>query len=570
MNENVWHIATLSTSTSIASPVSGLAKYSCLLPYSALKLRSGCVTLLGEQVGQRSAVGTARGEVEVLPGTRARRQVGRQHPDREAADQPQRDTALAREVDERLRVVQQACLVDGFRHRLSTVPAVRVRRVPLTEAERSVCDAIAAEGDKLVALASELIGFDTTARDVGDPARDERALQEHLCKRLGDAGAEVDVWEPDADAMHGKPLVPPGLDFAGRPQLIATQRGAGGGRSLVFNGHIDVVSAEPRRAWTSDPFVAQVRDGRLYGRGACDMKGGVAAMVFALEALAALGVRLNGDLLVATNTDEESSGAGGTALVEHGLRADAGIVTEPTGFEVWVACRGSEYGVVRVPGRPGHAEVQQPDWRHGRRRQRDREGRRRARRDRVAARRVGHARGSRSSVPVAPALLPTMARSGEWPVTYPASCELTIAVMYVPAQADERGWGADVRAEVEEWIAREMRPGRLAGGPSAGDRVVAQRRDAVRDPAVGADRRHDPAGDRRRRPSRGAGGTRLLVRRRDADPACRHSLVGYGPPGFDADGVSVAHMVDEYVPVDGLVAAAQGLAVSAMRFCGCA
>ena len=137
------------------------------------------------------------------------------------------------------------------------------------------------------------------------------------------------------------------------------------GRSLVFNGHIDVVSAEPRSEWASDPFVASVRDGRLYGRGACDMKGGIAAMVFAAETLSSLGVSLDGDLLVATNTDEESSGAGGTALVEHGLRADAGVVTEPTGFETWIACRGSEYGVITVPGRPGHAEVRQPDWRLG-------------------------------------------------------------------------------------------------------------------------------------------------------------------------------------------------------------
>ena len=95
------------------------------------------------------------------------------------------------------------------------------------------------------------------------------------------------------------------------------------------------------------------------------MKGGIAAMVFAAEALAQLGIRLDGDLLVATNTDEESSGAGGSALVEHGLRADAGIVTEPTGGQVWIACRGSEYGVIKVPGRPGHAEVRQPGWREG-------------------------------------------------------------------------------------------------------------------------------------------------------------------------------------------------------------
>src|SRR5262249_12335251 len=162
------------------------------------------------------------------------------------------------------------------------------------------------------------IGFDTTARDPGDPPRDEAPLQEYLADRLERTGAEIDIWEPDESELAGKPLVPPGLDFKGRPQLIPRTHGRGGGRSLTFNGPIDVVSAEPRDRWTSDPFVAEVRDGRLYGRGACDMKGGIAAMTIAVETLAELGVRLAGDLIVATNTDEESSGAGGTALVERG------------------------------------------------------------------------------------------------------------------------------------------------------------------------------------------------------------------------------------------------------------
>ncbi|MEA2147954.1 MAG: acetylornithine deacetylase, partial [Solirubrobacteraceae bacterium] len=282
----------------------------------------------------------------------------------------------------------------------------------VSERERAVCEAIAAERDELVALASRLIAFDTTAREVGDPPRDEVALQTYLGERLANAGASVDLWEPDAAAMQRRPLVPPGLDFAGRPQLIARFPGAGTGRSLVFNGHIDVVSGEPRAEWTSDPFIPEVRDGRLYGRGACDMKGGVAAMVFASEALARLGIRLDGDLLVATNTDEESSGAGGSALVQHGLRADAGIVTEPTGGQVWIACRGSEYGVIKVPGRPGHAEVRQPGWREG--------GAVNAiEKSAVVMEAMTKLRehwGGRHSHPLLspPSLLPTMARSGEW------------------------------------------------------------------------------------------------------------------------------------------------------------
>jgi acetylornithine deacetylase len=438
----------------------------------------------------------------------------------------------------------------------------------LSDAERRVCDAVGERRDELVALATELVGFDTTAREPGDPPRAERALQEHLATRLERVGAEIDLWEPDADALAGKPLVPPGLDFAGRPQLIARRRGSGGGRSLVLNGHIDAVSAEPRDRWTSDPFAAQVRDGRLYGRGACDMKGGIAAMVLATETLADLGVALSGDLVVATNTDEESSGAGGTALVERGLRADGGIVTEATGFDVWVACRGSEYCRVSVPGRPGHAEVRQPDWRHGgavnaiEKATVVIEAIRSLRAHWESDAELVHAHLSR------PSLLPTVVSGGEWPVTYPASCDLTVAVMYLPAQADERGWGADVQALVEDWLARETAADDwLAENPPAvtwqpngvmpleipeSEAIVAVVRGATTDvgrPGAlgGLDSWYD-----------GATLTHLA-----GIPA-----VGFGPPGFDQDGVSVAHVIDEYVPVDGLVACAQALAVAVMRFCG--
>ena len=87
--------------------------------------------------------------------------------------------------------------------------------MPLTAAEQRVCKAIAAGGDELVGLASALIGFDTTARQVRDPCRDEAALQEYLAGRLSAAGASVDVWEPDAGALAGMPLVPPGLSLRG-------------------------------------------------------------------------------------------------------------------------------------------------------------------------------------------------------------------------------------------------------------------------------------------------------------------------------------------------------------------
>ena len=439
----------------------------------------------------------------------------------------------------------------------------------LSAEEQRVCDAIATRVDDLVDLARTLIGFDTTARSPGDPSREEEPLQRYLAERLAAIGAEIDLFEPDAGAMAGKPLVLPGLDFAARPQLIATRHGRGGGRSLVLNGHIDVVSAEPRADWASDPFAAEVRDGRLYGRGACDMKGGIASMVMAVETLAELGVGLGGDLLVATNTDEESSGAGGAALVERGLRADAGIVAEPTGFQVWVACRGSEYGVIRVPGRPGHAEVQQPDWRAG--------GAVNAiEKATVVLAAIDSLRrewASRSEYRhpylSAPRVLATMARAGEWPVSYPASCELTIAALFVPAQADERGWGSRVREEVERWIVRESaagddwlreHPPSFEWWPNAVMPMEISESEPIVSTVVAASADVGRAS--------GLGGLDSWYDGATLTQLAGIPSVGYGPPGFDPGGASVAHTIDEYVPVDGLVGAAQGLAVTAMRYCG--
>ena len=151
----------------------------------------------------------------------------------------------------------------------------------MSELERRVVDAISDHRDGLVALVTDLVAFDTTARNRTDPPRQEAALQRYLGDRLAAAGATIDIWEPASDDVGGSRQVEAGLGFAGRPQLAATFPGAGGGRSLILNGHIDVVTPDPVDRWASDPWQAEVRDGNLYGRGTCDMKGGIGAMVLA-------------------------------------------------------------------------------------------------------------------------------------------------------------------------------------------------------------------------------------------------------------------------------------------------
>ena len=435
----------------------------------------------------------------------------------------------------------------------------------LSELEQRVAGEIARRADELVELASALIRFDTEAREPDDPAREEAALQEHLAGRLGARGAEIDLWEPTRDDVDGSRLVPAGgLGFEGRPQLAATFRGAGGGRSLLFNGHIDVVSSIPREAWTSDPNEPEVRHGKLYGRGACDMKGGIAAMTFAAEVLAELGVRLAGDLVVCTVTDEESTGAGGLAAVARGVRADAGIVTEPSSFDVWTSCRGSLIPTITVPGRPGHAGVGQPDWREG-----------------GAVNAIEKAtliigalgrlqdewreRSDHQHPYLSPGdLVPVIVRGGEWTVSYPASCSITYHVAYLPEHADEGGWGSSVEEEIAEcvrrvaaadpWLAEN--PPTIEWATDVPSTEVSEDEPIVQMLlAVGAD-----IGRPRRISGMDSWHDGATFTRFGGTPC-----VCFGPPDL-----KVAHTVDEHVAVDDLVECAQELAIAAMRFCGLA
>jgi acetylornithine deacetylase len=432
----------------------------------------------------------------------------------------------------------------------------------LSPLERRVCEHVAGRADELVELLRALVGFDTVTHVPGAPPRAEAALQAYLAGRLGAHGADVSVAEPDPALVTGHPIVPDGFTFAGRPQLVARFPGAGGGRTLLFCGHVDVVDVEPRDAWAGDPFAAAVRDGAVWGRGACDMKGGVACMVAAAEALAELGVRLRGELIVNATTDEESSGAGGLASART-LRADAAIVPEPTGLAVSIACRGSLLPTVTVQGRAGHAGIAPRHHELGgavnaiEKTAYLLEAVRRLRED--WALRPRHAFLSPADC------VPTMVAGGEWIVSYPARCRLDLHIEYLPDQADERGWGSWVEREFEayvaaaaaadpwlrahppvvEWLVGGVPPAEVSSGEPVVEALLAAERALGREGrAVGFDNWHDGA---------------MLTVEAGIPAVC------YGPGD-----VQLAHTVEERVPVADLVACTQGLAVAAMRFAGVA
>jgi acetylornithine deacetylase len=228
----------------------------------------------------------------------------------------------------------------------------------LTQATSPAVDELTAD---LVELTRDLIRIPTeTHPPHGDEGPGQRFLDRYLRERLG---WETDVFLPtDVEGIESHPGWWPGWEYTDRPNVVATRKGIGGGRSLILNGHMDVVAAGDRSLWTHEPYGAELVDGRIYGRGAMDMKCGIAAMIFAVRAIERAGIRLRGDVTLESVVNEELGGYNGTlACCVRGYEADAAIVTEPTGCRVMPAHKGGQGLRLHVPGRGAHANW----WYHG-------------------------------------------------------------------------------------------------------------------------------------------------------------------------------------------------------------
>ncbi len=187
---------------------------------------------------------------------------------------------------------------------------------------------------------------------------EEGVVQEIVAARMTSDGLETDVWEPDVAALAPfADQITEVESYAGRPNVVGRLAGAGGGRSLLLNAHIDTVEPGNETAWTHPPFGGDVVDGLLYGRGACDMKAGLVTHLVALAAVRAAGYVPRGDVIVESTVSEEDGGAGALAAVLRGYRADGAIITEPTRLAIVPAQGGSLMFRLRVPGRSAHACV---------------------------------------------------------------------------------------------------------------------------------------------------------------------------------------------------------------------
>jgi acetylornithine deacetylase len=184
----------------------------------------------------------------------------------------------------------------------------------------------------------------------------EGQAQEWFAKKMSSIGLTVETFEADKAALSKHPAyVPVEWPYTGRPNVIGRLKGDPKAKSIILNGHIDVVSAEPLKAWKHDPWGAEISEGKMYGRGTVDMKGGLIANLYAVKALMEADAAPKGSVLLFSTIEEEAGGGGGTlACLLNGYRAEAMLNTEPF-LKVAIAHPGILYFRIKVQGKSIHA-----------------------------------------------------------------------------------------------------------------------------------------------------------------------------------------------------------------------
>ncbi len=404
----------------------------------------------------------------------------------------------------------------------------------------------------------EIIGFLKRLVSFPSVTGDEHDIQQFVAATLRDMGLEVRMWEPDHEALKQHPAyIPVERGYENRPNVVGIRTGRGGGRSLLFNGHVDVIPPGPLDQWTCSPWSGEIRDNRLYGRGSSDMKSGLAAMTMAMDALIRAGVALRGDVILEYTVDEELSGNGTLACVMEGYKADAGICCETSGLHVQPACIGRIWFEIGITGKPAGI-------------QRRYEGVNAIEKGHAVARAVSDLEAIRiqdvhhplypdnlSSLPC----MVTVIEAGSFPSAFPDACRLKGSMATLPGERTE-----DVKQQLLDHLARfaatdpwlRNHPPEVVFKGYCGDSAEMP----ADHPLVNALAGNMEAVTGRRPPitgRQGAADTRYLIQYGETPTV----IFGPGP-------TEQMHATDEWVDVDDLITGTKALALTIMDWCGVA
>lgn len=411
--------------------------------------------------------------------------------------------------------------------------------------EKRVLQAIDVDG--LVAYVCDLVAVPSLGGE-------ERSAQEHVAGQMDRCGLAVDVWQLDFDRLSKHPAF--SVEIKREEGLgVVGAMGAGRGPSLIYNGHVDVVPPGDDANWSFPPWRGSVAHGKVYGRGALDMKGGLSCALFAAKALRDAGVGLAGKLMIESVIGEEDGGVGTLATVVRGYRADGAVIMEPTRCAVAPAQAGALNFRITVPGRSAHGCVREegvsaiekfvPLYQALMRLERDRNREPRhplfADQETPYAICIGTVRGGTWASSVAESLR----CEGRYGVAVgedlPAARRMLEKAVMTAADADP--WLRQHRPHVEWWGA-QFHPGDTP----------------VETPIVRTVTRayRDVSGDEPRLEGMTYGADLNLLTNHANTPT-----VLFGPGD-----IRHAHRPDEFVTIDDLVTVARTLALTAVRFCG--
>ena len=328
----------------------------------------------------------------------------------------------------------------------------------MNEQKQKVMQWIDDNQDTIVEFLRDLIKIPTVNPGFEDGENGNKAVchegdaQRYIRAHMEKLGAEIDMWVPDVEHLRkyeGQPNFYDFHVFDDRPNLAARIKGTGGGKSVMLMGHIDTVKSGA--GWNHDPFSADLEDGIIYGRGAVDMKGGIASMIMATEAIMKSGLKLKGDVCVGTVVDEETGGMGTLDFVDRGHRADVCIMTEATKQIVAPLCRGILWGNIIVEGRSGHIELPQKDWREGG----TVDAIRKARLIMDAIDWLNEDWALSKTHPllkIPNRIIIGQITGGEWQSSFANKCDMAFDIQYLPYERDEVGGGGRVIKEFEDFI----------------------------------------------------------------------------------------------------------------------
>lgn len=213
-------------------------------------------------------------------------------------------------------------------------------------------------------LEDELIQFTQNLVQTPSLPGEERGIQDVVAEKLKELNLDVDIIPLNFDELKDHPaFCDDGFPFDRRVNVVGRWKGSQksqssgneNARSLILNGHVDVVPPGNETLWAASPWSGKIIDGKLYGRGSCDMKAGLASGIFAIKALQRLGYTPLRDVLIESVVGEETGGVGTLNTIIKGYTADAAIIMEPTELRLCPVQSGALTFRIKVPGRSVHA-----------------------------------------------------------------------------------------------------------------------------------------------------------------------------------------------------------------------